>query len=86
MEVGVRELRSDLRRWLDEVKSGGEVVITERGWPVARMIPATGPSAIEKLIEAGVIKKPRAPARPAAAHERVAAKGSVSELVKDQRR
>lgn len=86
MEVGVRELRSELRRWLDEVKSGREVVITERGRPVARMIPATGPSAIEELIEAGVIKKPRAPARPASAHERIPAKGSVSELIKDQRR
>lgn len=86
MEVGVRELRSDLRRWLDEVKAGGEVVITERGRPVARIIAATGPSAIEELIDAGVIKKPSAPARPASAHERVPAKGSVSELVKEQRR
>ena len=86
IEVGVQELRSDLRRWLEEVKSGHEVVITERGQPAARLIAATGPSAIEELIESGAIKKPRAPARPASAHERVHAKGSVSELVKAQRR
>lgn len=55
IEVGVQELRSDLGRWLEEVKSGREVVITERGRPVARF-------------------------------ERVDAKGSVSELVKAQRR
>lgn len=86
MEVGIRELRSELRHWLDEVKAGREVVVTERGQAVARIVPANGPSALEGLIEAGVITKPRAPVRAASAHKRVAAKGRVSELVKDQRR
>ena len=35
--VGVRDLRNNLKRYLDRVKAGEEVVITERGKPVARL-------------------------------------------------
>jgi prevent-host-death family protein len=37
VRVGVRELRENLRTWLDRVKDGDEVVVTERGKPVARI-------------------------------------------------
>jgi len=36
MEVGVRELRTNLSQWIARAKRGQEVVITERGKPVAR--------------------------------------------------
>lgn len=42
--VGVRELRQNLSRYLDRVKSGEALVVTERGREVARLLPA-GPSA-----------------------------------------
>lgn len=86
MEVGIRQLRGDLRRWLDVVKGGEEVVITERGRPIARLVAASRSSALEELIESGAITTPRAKARPSSARERVPARGNVSELVKDQRR
>ena len=39
--VGVRELRQNLSRYLDRVKRGEELVVTERGEQVARLIPST---------------------------------------------
>jgi prevent-host-death family protein len=37
--AGVREARQNLSALLDEVKKGREVVITEHGRPVARLVP-----------------------------------------------
>ncbi len=37
--AGVREARQDLSSLLDDVRKGREVVITERGRPVARLVP-----------------------------------------------
>ena len=37
--AGVREARQNLSALLDEVRKGREVVITERGRPVARLVP-----------------------------------------------
>ena len=41
--AGVREARQNLSALLDEVKSGREVVITERGRPVAKLVPPDRP-------------------------------------------
>jgi len=37
--AGVRETRQNLTSLLDDVKKGREVVITDRGRPVARLTP-----------------------------------------------
>ena len=37
--AGVREARQNLSALLDEVKKGREIVITEHGRPVARLVP-----------------------------------------------
>jgi prevent-host-death family protein len=37
--AGIREARQDLTSLLEEVRKGREVVITERGRPVARLVP-----------------------------------------------
>lgn len=42
-QVGVRELRQNLSKYLDRVKQGEDLVVTERGREVARLIPS-GPS------------------------------------------
>ena len=39
-EAGVREARQNLSVLLDEVRKGREIVITEHGRPVARLVPA----------------------------------------------
>jgi prevent-host-death family protein len=86
MEVGVRELRNQLRRWLDAVGRGEELTITERGKPVARLIGASSPPPLTRLIAEGVITPAKRPRRQNRAHHTVEANGSVSELVLEQRR
>lgn len=38
--VGVRELRQNLSKYLDRVKAGEGLTVTERGRVVARLVPA----------------------------------------------
>jgi prevent-host-death family protein len=37
--AGIREARQNLSVLLDEVRKGREVIITERGRPVAKLVP-----------------------------------------------
>jgi prevent-host-death family protein len=85
MDVGIRELRDNLSRYLDLVRSGDELVITDRGSAVARVVPMVGGRPLDRLIAEGVVTPAaeRSRKRPAA---RVRARGGVSDLVSDQRR
>ena len=47
--AGIREARQDLTSLLDDVRKGREVVITERGRPVARLVPAKPRQAFPDL-------------------------------------
>lgn len=86
MEVGVRELRNRLSRWLEEVKGGGEILITERGKPVARLIGVGGVAAIDKLIDEGLVSRAETRSASAPRHHRIKPTGDISGLVKNQRR
>jgi prevent-host-death family protein len=64
MKVGVRELRENLRAFLEHAKNGGVVVVTERGKPIARLTSTEEDRAYERLVAEGVItpaKRPRQP-------------------------
>jgi prevent-host-death family protein len=83
-EVGVRELRDHLSRYLDRVRAGEEVVITDRGRPIARVLPVSGERTIDRLVREGRV-------RPASSQERslstpLVTQGTVSDLVTEQRR
>ena len=39
-KVGVRELRQNLSRYLERVKEGETLIVTERGYEVARLVPS----------------------------------------------
>jgi prevent-host-death family protein len=84
MEVGIRELRNHLSRYLDRVRDGDEVVVTDRGRAIARLVPVDGERVLDRLIAEGVVTPARQPKRPAA--RPIKAKGTVSDLVGDQRR
>jgi prevent-host-death family protein len=84
-EVGVRRFRSELRRWLQIVDGGGEVVVTERGRPLARVTSASRPSRFQELIDAGVIKPARRP-KERIVGPGIKARGSISDIVISQRR
>jgi prevent-host-death family protein len=84
MEVGVRELRNHLSRYLDRVRGGDEVVVTDRGRAIARVVPVGGERVLDRLIAEGIVTPARQPKRPAV--RRVRTKGTVSDLVGEQRR
>jgi prevent-host-death family protein len=54
--IGVRELRQHASRYLEEVAAGESIEITDRGHPVARLVPVTG-DPWEDLISAGEVVK-----------------------------
>ena len=57
--VGVRELRQNLSRYLDRVKDGERLVVTERNRPVAMLGPvAEEEDPLERLIAAGLVRPP----------------------------
>jgi prevent-host-death family protein len=54
MDVGVRELRQNLSIYLERIKLGETLRITERGKPVALLTPLNGEiSRLDALIAAG---------------------------------
>jgi prevent-host-death family protein len=86
VEIGIRELRAGLSRWIEQVRAGEELIVTDRGTPVARVIPIDRPRAYERLIAAGLITPPRVGRHDRHRPTPVPADGPVSDLVADQRR
>jgi prevent-host-death family protein len=87
MDVAVTELRSHLSEWLERVRGGAEVVITDRGVPVARLLGLTTTAALERLTADGVIGRPEAAQRPrASGRPRPRPRRPLAEIVSDQRR
>jgi prevent-host-death family protein len=85
IEVGVRELKNNLSRYLEQVKEGTEVLVTERGRPIAHLVSVDGPTdRLAELVAAGAVRAPRAGAR--RLPRPVAASRPVSDLVAEQRR
>jgi prevent-host-death family protein len=85
MEVGIRELRAGLSRWLGRVRAGEELIVTDRGTPVARVTPIDQPRPFDRMVAAGLVTPARSEAErrlPKPVH----ADGLVSDLVADQRR
>ena len=69
--VGIRELKSQLSRYLKRVRAGERLVVTERGEPVAIISPPAASTAerrIEAMLRLGVAHwaggKPRGASRP----------------------
>ena len=80
-EVGVAQLRRDLKRWVQRAQGGDEVIITDRGRPVARMTGIDLPAALQELIDEGAVSSPRRDRPGARAVQRVRARGPVSSEV-----
>ena len=59
MDVGVRELKAKLSEYLGLASNGEEVVVTDRGRPIARIVATHGRSDVERGIEEGWIEAPR---------------------------
>jgi prevent-host-death family protein len=86
VEVGVRDLKNNLSRYLDRVREGEDVIVTDRGRPVARQSAIDhSTDRLAELIAAGIVRpaKQTKRSRPV---RRITPKGSVSDLVAEQRR
>ena len=65
--VGIRELKQNASAVISRVKAGESLVVTERGKPVAHLVP-TQVRSVEELVEAGLASP---------------AKRSLSDVMKD---
>lgn len=84
MEIGIRDLRNHLSKYLDEVRAGNELVVTDRGRAIARLVPLDEERPIDRLIAEGLIAP--ATARRSRPKRRIESQGSVEELIREQRR
>ena len=83
--MGIRELREHLSRFLDDVQAGQELIVTDRGRPVARIVASSGEAWLDQLVAAGVVSLPERELD-LASLGRVRADGDLMEFVFDQRR
>jgi prevent-host-death family protein len=58
-QVGVRELRDHLSRYLERVKEGEELVVTEHGRAIAYLVPKPRSSRLAQLVAAGRARPPK---------------------------
>jgi prevent-host-death family protein len=57
--IGVRELRQHASRYLARVANGEPIEVTDRGRPVARLVPVpSGENALAELLLSGRLKAP----------------------------
>lgn len=63
-KASVSELKASLSAYLVGVKRGEEVLVTERGRPIARVVPAIGAEGVAdrmtRLVRSGVLRPPSA--------------------------
>lgn len=86
MDVAVSELRAHLSDYLDRAREGAEVLITDRGVPIARLLGLTATTTLERLTADGVISRPTGPRPRASGQPRPRPRRSVADIVSDQRR
>lgn len=86
MDVAVTELRAHLSEWLERARGGKEIVVTDRGVPVARILGVTAAPKLEELTNQGVIAKPARPDRPTATgRARPRSRRPLADIVSEQR-
>ncbi|MHB8431957.1 MAG: type II toxin-antitoxin system Phd/YefM family antitoxin [Acidimicrobiales bacterium] len=87
VDVAVTELRAHLSTWLARARGGDELVITDRGVPVARLLGVKTTPTLERLTAAGVIGPPKLAGRPkASGRPRSRARRPLADIVAEHRR
>jgi prevent-host-death family protein len=86
MDVAIADLRAHLSDWLSRARAGTDVVITDRGVPVARLTGLNTTATIERLTAEGIISRPERPRRPVASGRlRPRSRRPVSDIVSTER-
>jgi prevent-host-death family protein len=81
-EVGVRELRNHLSRYLDKAREGEEITVTAHGRPIARLVGIETQSPLERLIAEGKVTPARIKER-WVPKERIVIPGGITDLLRD---
>jgi prevent-host-death family protein len=87
--VGVRELKNQLSSFLDRVKAGEDITVTEHGRPIARLTAIGGDvDRMAELVEAGIIRPATRPERrlPGKRVKLAGGASQITDLIDDQRR
>lgn len=63
VKVGVRDLKDSLSAYLRRARAGEHIVVTERGRPVAKLVPPDLPEGLARLIAEGRLVPARSPRR-----------------------
>ena len=82
--MGIRELRDGLSGYVASVRKGEQVVVTDHGRPVARLVPIAADDPLERLIASGAVT-PAHSVGTAKLPGRIRARQPVSDLVTEQR-
>jgi prevent-host-death family protein len=83
MDVGIRELKAKLSEYVSLAAEGTTVIVTDRGTPVARLVPIADDQTITRGIEEGWIEAPmRQGLEPI---DRVRARRSVLDMLDEDR-
>jgi prevent-host-death family protein len=87
LTVGIRELKNQLSGFLDRVKAGEEITVTEHGRPIARLTSISPDvDRMALLVEAGIVVPPRqAERRLPSKRVRLAPGTPLAEVVAQQR-
>jgi len=55
--IGIAELKSKLSEYVTQVRAGEEILITDRGTPVAKLVRVeSGPDELAELVRDGIVK------------------------------
>jgi prevent-host-death family protein len=80
VEVGIRALRDRLSEFVERVRAGEALVVTDRGRAVARLVPMDHERALDRLIREGLVE-PAPVSKRSRPTRRVPADGRVSDLI-----
>jgi len=91
ISAGVKEVKNNLSRFLVEVKAGKDILITERGMPIARIVKEnygdrSNRAALARLVQRGVIALPSRSIRKSSLQALEIQGKPVSEIVIEDRR
>lgn len=91
INAGVKDVKNNLSRYLAHVKEGEEIIITERGKPVARIVKENQGNksiraALSPLIEKGMVRLPDGKLNKDRVVPREVSGKLVSEMVIEDRR
>jgi prevent-host-death family protein len=83
LTAGVRELRDHLSRYLDEVKAGRSVTVTDHGTVIGTIVPMRFSERTMQLYREGKVELPTLPKRPASEFRRVHVEGGIQDILRE---